>query len=85
MSKRADWSRPLPRPIVIPGIMAIKTLADVRKLLGHIPKEARQASTWQYVEATLQACASGDDTANVSVALRLVLQAERVPYSVGLD
>lgn len=37
---------------------------------------------WQCVEKTLQACARGDDTANISVALRLVLQGERVPYSL---
>jgi hypothetical protein len=35
----ARWSTPLPRPIVIPQVMTLKTLADVRKLLGHIPKE----------------------------------------------
>jgi hypothetical protein len=31
--------------------------------------------------ATPQACAAGDDPVNVSVALQIVLQAERVPYS----
>jgi hypothetical protein len=55
----------------------------VRELIGHIPKERRQLSTWQHVETTLQASAAGEDPVNVSVALRLVLQAERVPYSVG--
>jgi hypothetical protein len=35
-----------------------------------------------HFEKTLQACARGDDPANISVALQLVLQAERVPYSV---
>jgi hypothetical protein len=51
-------------------------------LLGHIPKERRQLSTWQHVEATLQECAAGDDPANISVALQIVLQGERVPYQV---
>jgi hypothetical protein len=41
--------------------MKLKTLADVRKLLVHIPKVRRQLSKWQHVEATLQACAAGDD------------------------
>jgi hypothetical protein len=50
-----SWSTPLPRPITIPQVMTLKTLADVRKLLSHIPKERRQLSTWQHVEATLQA------------------------------
>jgi hypothetical protein len=81
MPKRPDWSTPLPRPIKIPQVITLKTLADVRKLLGHIPKE-RQLSTWQHVEATLQACAAGGDPVNVSFALQIVLQAERVPYNV---
>jgi hypothetical protein len=33
--------------------MTLKTLADVRKLLSHIPKERRGLSTWQHVEKTL--------------------------------
>jgi len=62
--------------------MTQRTLADVRKLISHVPNDRRALSTWQHVEATLQACVRGDDPANVSVALRLVLGAERVPYSV---
>ena len=50
MAARPNWSRRLPRPVTIPGVMTLKTLADVRKLLGHIPKERRQLSTWQHVE-----------------------------------
>ena len=83
MAKRPDWSTPLPRPITIPEVMTLKTLADVRKLLGHIPKQRRQLETWRHVEKTLQGCASGeDDPANISVALQLVFQLERVPYDV---
>jgi len=32
---RADWSRPLPRPVVIPKVMALTTLPDVRALMRH--------------------------------------------------
>jgi hypothetical protein len=46
-------------------------------------KDRRQLSTWQHVEATLQACAAGDDPENISVALQIVLQAEHVPYTIG--
>ncbi len=30
----AVWSSPLPRPITIPQVMTLRTLADVRKLRG---------------------------------------------------
>jgi hypothetical protein len=62
--------------------MTLKTLADVRELLRHIPAERRQLHTWQHVEKTLQECATGDDPVNISIALQIVLQGERVPYSV---
>ena len=81
MNDRPSSSTLLPRPLTIPQVMTLKTLADVRKLLSHIPKERRQLSTRQHVEATLKACAAGDDTENISVALQIVLQGERVPYS----
>ncbi len=70
MAKRPSWSTPLPQPLTIPDVMTLKTLADVRKLLGHIPKGRRQLSTWQYVETTLQACADGEDTMSISATLR---------------
>ncbi len=65
--------------------MTLKTLPDVRKLLSHIPNERRELSTWQHVEATLQACVGGEDPVNISVALCFVLQAERVPYQMHAD
>jgi hypothetical protein len=85
MNDRPSSSTLLPRPLTIPQVMTLKTLADVRKLIGYIPKERRELSTWQHVEATLQARAAGDDPVNISVALQIVLQGERVPYNVEPD
>ena len=78
--KRPDYSQPLPRPLVIPGVMTLKTLADVRELLGHLPKDVRARSTWQGVANQLDTAARGADTADVAVALQLVLMLEKVEF-----
>jgi hypothetical protein len=76
---RPNWSRPLPRPLVIPKVMTLVTLADVRALMGHLPEDHRQRSTWQYVAQQLaEAAASRIDTIHVEVSLRLVLMMEGV-------
>jgi hypothetical protein len=81
MSKRSDWSRPLPRPIVIPEVMTLRTLADVRKLLGYLPKDFRARSTWQGIATLLNDAARGDALPNdVAVALQLVLIIEKVTF-----
>jgi hypothetical protein len=77
---RPNWSRALPRPLKIPGVMDLKTLADVRALIGHLPKETRARDTWQVVERRLDAAAAGGSLDDLSVALRMVLQLEGVEY-----
>jgi hypothetical protein len=74
-----SWSRPLPRPLVIPGVMTLKTLADVRELIKHLPKDHRAKSTWQHVEKELNAAALGEvDAIDVAVPLQMVLSMEGV-------
>lgn len=34
---RSNWSRQLPRPLIIPDIMTLKTLAGVRTIVSHLP------------------------------------------------
>jgi hypothetical protein len=75
---RPNWSRPLPRPLTIPTVMDLVTLADVRTLLGHLPKETRAKSTWQHVEAALKQAAIGGDTTELWAALQMVLMLENV-------
>ena len=77
---RPNWSQPLPRPLKIPSVMTLKTLADVRELVErHLPAERRERDTWQHVSKQLTQAASGGDIDDVVVSLRLVLQLERVP------
>jgi hypothetical protein len=78
---RPNWSRHLPRPFKIPGVMDLVTLADVRALLGHLPKETRARDTWQHVEAELKRAAAGADTIQVLIALQMVLMLERVEFA----
>ncbi len=80
LRKRADWSRPLPRPLVIPTVMTLRTLADVRKLMRHLPAEHRERPTWRHVAAELEKAAAGADVVDVAVALRLALSLEGVDY-----
>jgi hypothetical protein len=77
---RPSWSRPLPRALTIPTVMDLVTLADVRTLIGHLPKETRARSTWKHVEAELKKAAAGGDTAELWAALQMVLMLEKVEY-----
>ena len=61
-----------------PHIMDLVTLADVRTLLGHLPKETRAKSTWQHVKSELDKAAAGADPVSLSVALQMVLMLENM-------
>jgi len=76
---RPDWSRKLPRPLKIPSVMTLHTLADVRALLGHVPAERRRVDTWRHVAKCLNEAARGGGIEDAVIALRLVLMLENVP------
>ena len=77
---RANWSRPLPCSLVIPDVMTLTTLADVRVLIErHLPAQHRDKHTWQVVTDDLKAAAEGADPHGVAIALRLALMLEGVP------
>jgi hypothetical protein len=73
-----DWSRRVPRTLIIPKIVKLRTLADVRELMRHVPADRRELPTWRHVAAVLDDAANGGDVQDASVALRMVLQIERV-------
>ena len=76
---RPDWSRKLPRPLKIPTIATLRTLGDIRALLGRLPAERRQQSTWRHVADRLNRAAHRGDVNDAVIALRFVLQLEPVP------
>jgi hypothetical protein len=81
-----NWSRKLPRPLKIPTVMTLTTLADIRELVErHLPAEGHERETWRRVPAfpTYKA-ARGGDINDAVITLRLVLQLERgaVPAAV---
>jgi hypothetical protein len=80
LRRRPDWSRRLPQAITIPEVMDLRTLADVRELLTHLPERCRDKSTWQHVIACLEEAALDGDTQNVAVPLKMVLSLEGVEY-----
>jgi hypothetical protein len=80
LRKRSDWSRRLPRPLTIPGIMTLATLADVRTLIKkYFPTRRRDRTIPRYVADRLAEAARDDNTANATVSLTIILALERVP------
>ncbi|MFY9838764.1 MAG: hypothetical protein WAK55_20265 [Xanthobacteraceae bacterium] len=66
---RPNWSRKLPRPLKIPTVMTLRTLADVRALVEvHLPAECRERETWRYVAGALDEAARGGDIKDVVIA-----------------
>ena len=74
----SNWSRPLPRPLVIPKVMTLRTLDDVRHLMRHLPEQRRSRPTWRRVAADIEAAAGGGDIEGAAIALRLVFMLEGV-------
>jgi hypothetical protein len=64
--------------------MTLKTLADVRKLIGHLPGEYRNRSTCHRVEVLLKAAATGGaDPVDVFVDLGTVSLPRPATPSIG--
>jgi hypothetical protein len=64
--------------------MGLSTLADVRIVVeSHLPKKYRSKFTWRQLAGLLERAAEGQqDVADVSTALKIVLQLEGVTVSV---
>ena len=76
---RPNWSRKLPRPLVIPTVLRLTTLADVRPVIErHLPSDRRDVPTWRYVRQKLDEAARGGDAMDIAVAVQIALHLEGV-------
>jgi hypothetical protein len=58
-----NWAQPLPRPIIIPQVMELDTLDDVRALIEkHLPAEYRAKFTWRQLAGMLRRAAQARKT-----------------------
>jgi hypothetical protein len=78
---RPDWSRKLLRPLTISGVTQLKTLADVRELMRHLPAQHRRRPSWRYVKAEITDAARSGDVVGASAALRMALMFECVVWN----
>jgi hypothetical protein len=51
-------------PLIIPKVMKLTTLADVRALIRHLPQHTREKETWHHVAARLAEATRGGDVAD---------------------
>jgi hypothetical protein len=78
---RPNWSRLLPRPLAIPTVVHLSTLADVRARLDRqLPFQTRNKPTWRYVRKMLAEAAHGGNMLDVAAALQIALKLEGIEY-----
>jgi hypothetical protein len=66
--------------LVIPDVMTLKTLADVRELMRHLPADRRSRPAWGYAEKQVKEAVAGANVADAFIALRMVLMIEGVEF-----
>ena len=79
---RLNWSRPLPRLLIVSGVMTAATLNDVRVMIErHLPAASRAKEMWRYVSNELREAALGSDTAEFSAVLEMALSIEGLEWA----
>jgi hypothetical protein len=80
---RPNWSRPLPKLLIVSGVMTAATLNDVRVMIErHVPAASRAKEMWRYVSNELRKAALGSDTAEFSAVLEMALSMEGLEWAL---
>jgi len=78
----ANWHRPLPRPLLVSG-MVVATLNDARILIErHLREDTRAKDMWRYVSNELRRAALGGDMADFSSVLEMALSLEGLEWAL---
>jgi hypothetical protein len=77
-----DWSRLLPRTLIIPKVMTLATLDDVRALMRHLPEHHRQRPTWRHVAGQLEEAAAGGDPKSIGACAGAHTRGDRMAPEV---
>jgi hypothetical protein len=68
---KADWSRPLAKPIDVGAARKLRTLEDVRAHLLKIPKERQTNVIWQKITQDIMDAARSGKTLDLTVPFAL--------------
>jgi hypothetical protein len=79
---RPNWSRPLPKLLIISGVMTAATLNDVRVMIErYLPVGSRANEMWRYVSNEIREAALGSDILKFSSILEMALSIEGLEYA----
>ena len=78
---RPNWARPLPKRLVVSGVMTAATLNDVRVMIErHLPAASRAKEMWRYVSDKLREASLGSDMAEFYSVLEMALSIEGLEW-----
>jgi hypothetical protein len=83
-SSRPNWSRPLPKLLIVSGVMTVATLNDARVMIERrVPAASRANEMWRYAWNQIREAALGGDMRDS--ASRLLLNALLKAWALPSD
>jgi hypothetical protein len=82
-SSRPNWSRPLPKLLIVSGVMTVATLNDARVMIERrVPGASRANEMWRYVWNQIREAALGGDMAEFCSVLEMALSIEGLEWAL---